>query len=99
MNPRHPDGCLLVHGALASGPGAESIRGELSVHRAAAEAAVRRRFERAIAEADLPANVDPAKLARYIITVIWGLSVQAAGGVTRAQLREVAELAMRCWPE
>src|SRR5262249_32463694 len=30
MNPHHPDGCLLVQGALVSGPIAESIREELS---------------------------------------------------------------------
>jgi AcrR family transcriptional regulator len=99
MNPRHPDGCLLVQGALASGPLASTVRKELSVRRAGAEAAVRRRFERAIAEGDLPATVEPAKLARYIITVVWGLSVQAAGGATRAQLSEVAELAMKSWPQ
>lgn len=99
MNPRHPDGCLLVQGALASGPTAASIRKELGLRRAAAEAAVRRRLEQAIAEAELPASVDAGRLARYIITVLWGLSVQAAGGASRAQLNEVVKLAMRCWPE
>ena len=98
MNPRHPDGCLLVQGALVAGPAADSIRKELGLRRAAAESAVRRRLERAIAEDDLPPGADPAKLARYLITVIWGLSVQAAGGATRAQLKSVAELAMRVWP-
>jgi AcrR family transcriptional regulator len=99
MNPRHPQGCLLVQGALACGPAAASIRKELSLCRAAAETAVRRRLERAIAEADLPAGVDAGRLARYVITVLWGLSVQAAGGATRAQLKEVVELALGCWPE
>jgi hypothetical protein len=99
MHRSHPDGCLLVHGALAAGPAAESLRNELSLRRAAAESAVRRRLERAIAEGDLPASVDPNQLARYLITVIWGLSVQAAGGATRAQLKEVAELALQAWPE
>lgn len=99
MHKGHPDGCLLVQGALASGPIAESVRMELNRRRAAAESAVRRRFERAIAEADLLASVDAARLARYVLTVIWGLSVQAAGGATRAQLKEVAELAMQSWPE
>jgi AcrR family transcriptional regulator len=98
MNPRHPDGCLLVQGALASGPAAASIRKQLSLRRASAEAAVRRRFERAIADGDLPKTVNAARLARYILTVLWGLSVQAAGGATRAQLKEVAHLAMRAWP-
>ena len=98
MHPRHPDGCLLVHGALASNPAAAAIRKELNRRRAAAEAAVCRRFQRAIAEGDLAATVDPAKLARFLMTVIWGLSVQAAGGARRSELEEVAEVAMRCWP-
>jgi len=90
---------MLVQGALASGPVTDSVRIELNRRRALAESAVRRRFERALAEGDLPASVDPARLARYFITVIWGLSVQASGGATRAQLKEVAELAMRSWPK
>lgn len=98
MNPCHPDGCLLVQGALAAGPAAASIRKELSRCRAAAETAVRRRFERAIAEGDMPANVHAAKLARYIVTVLWGLSVQAAGGASRAQLKDVSKMALGCWP-
>jgi AcrR family transcriptional regulator len=99
MNPRHPDGCLLVHGALTSGPDAVAICKELGNCRAAAETAVRQRFEGAVAAGDLPATVNTAQLARYVVTVLWGLSVQAAGGATRRQLEEVAEMAMHCWPE
>jgi len=99
MQPNHPDGCLLVQGALASGPSAESIRKELGQRRAGGEAVVRQRFERAIAEGDLPVSVDAEKLARFLMTVIWGMSVQAAGGATREQLLEIAETAMQCWPE
>jgi AcrR family transcriptional regulator len=98
MHPRHPDGCLLVHGALAVSPACETIRTQLSLRRAAAEAAVRSRFEQAIAEGDLPANVNARKFARYIVTVLWGLSVQAAGGAKRSQLYEVAQMALQCWP-
>ena len=98
MSPRHPDGCLLVQGALASGPMGESVTQELSRRRAGAEAALRGRFERAVVEGDLPLDADPAGLARYIITVLWGMSVQASGGATRAQLRETGEMALRAWP-
>ncbi len=98
MNPRHPEGCFLVQGALTAGPAAASICKELSLRRMAAEAAVRRRLEHALAEGDLPPTVDAGQLARYLITVLWGLSVQAAGGATRAQLKAVARFALRCWP-
>ena len=99
MSPHHPDGCLLVQGALASGPVANSVQKELSRRRARAEAAVRQRFARAVADGDLPRRVHPAKLARYVITVVWGMSVQAAGGASRAQLKEIADMAMRSWPK
>ena len=97
-SPRHGDGCLLVHGALATGPSCDTIRKELARRRAGAESFVRRRLEQAAATGDLPPSADPAKLARYLMTLLWGLSVQAAGGATRAQLEDVAETALACWP-
>jgi AcrR family transcriptional regulator len=97
-DPRHPRGCLMVQGALACGEAAESVRRELAARRAAADALVRRRFERARAEGDLPADADPADLARYVVTVMRGMAVQAAGGASREQLRRVAEIALRAWP-
>lgn len=96
--PGHPDGCLLVHGALACHPALESVRAELSRRRAGAEAAVCRRLERAIADGDLVATANPAQLAGFLMTVIWGMSVQAAGGATRSQLEAAAEVAMQAWP-
>jgi AcrR family transcriptional regulator len=57
--PRNPGGCLMVQGALASREAADSIRQELIACRAAGEVAIRRRFERAKSEGDLPANVNP----------------------------------------
>ena len=95
---RRPDGCMLVQGALATGPDAAPIRRELSKWRSAAEAAVRRRFQLAVASGDLPSSSDPARSARYVMTLIWGMSVQAAGGANRAQLEEVAALAIRFFP-
>jgi AcrR family transcriptional regulator len=98
MNPRHADGCLLVQGALVSGPGAKAIQKELTRRRVGAEAAVRQRFEQAIAAGELPPGVDAERLAKYIVTVLWGMSVQAAGRATRAELEAVARMAMRAWP-
>jgi AcrR family transcriptional regulator len=98
-DPKNPRGCLLVQGALACGEAAECVRRELAALRAAGEAAVRRRFERARKDGDLPAEADPADLARFIVTVQRGLAVQAAGGASRDELRRVVTLALRAWPE
>lgn len=98
MDSKNPDGCLLVHGALVTSPAGEVARDELAKRRTAGEAHVRKRFERAVAEGDLPRDADPIKLARFLMTVVWGMSVQAAGGATRQQLKDIAEMALRAWP-
>ncbi len=93
-----PPGCLMVQAALACSPESDSVRHELAARRAAAEDALRVRFERAVTEGDLPPNVNCADLARYVSTISQGMSVQAAGGSTPEQLKRVAEYALRGWP-
>ena len=95
---RHPRGCFLVQGALACGETAEEVRHELIARRLAGQAAIRKRFQRARREGDLPAGADPADLARYISTALEGMAVEAAGGASREQLQRVAELTLRAWP-
>jgi AcrR family transcriptional regulator len=96
-NPDNP-GCLAVQGALTCGDAAETIKQELMARRAKGEQDLRQRFERAIAEADLPAESDAADLARYISAMLQGMAVQAAGGASGEQLRKIAALTLRNWP-
>ena len=97
-DPDHPPGCLAVQGALSCGDAAESIKQELMSRRAKGEQDLRERFERAIAEGDLPPGSDAADLAAYLSAILQGMAVQAAGGTTRAQLRKIAEMALHTWP-
>lgn len=97
-DPCNPPGCLGVQGALSCGEAAQSVKEELCARRAASEAALKERLERAKTEGDLPDGAEPADLARYIATVMQGMSVQAAGGASRADLRKVVDLALRTWP-
>jgi AcrR family transcriptional regulator len=94
----NPRGCLMVRGAMACSEAANKIRDELVTRRATGEAMLRERFERAIAEGEISLELDPADYARYIMTVLEGLSVQAAGGASREDLRKVADIALRSWP-
>src|ERR1700716_3414579 len=98
-NPHDPRGCLTVRGALSSGEEADPIRLELALRRSEGEAVIRKRFEKAKRDGELPPGANPADLARYLATVYQGMSVQAAGGATRGQLRRVAETALRTWPK
>ena len=95
---RSPRGCLYVQGALACGEEGACVQHELVLRRAAGLTLLRRRFARARAEGDLPSDADPSALARYILTVAQGMSVQAAGGASRTDLKRVADTAMQAWP-
>ncbi len=97
-DPEHPPGCLVVQGALICGEAADSVKNELIARRAAGEAELRQRLERAKAEGDLAPDSNPAALARYIATVEQGMAVQAASGATREDLIAVAEMALKAWP-
>ena len=95
----NPRGCLFVQSALACGDKAEGIRNDLILRRDAGEKAVRLRLKRAQAEGDLAHDADPADLARYVVTVVQGIAVQAASGAARPELRRVVQTALRCWPQ
>jgi AcrR family transcriptional regulator len=94
----NPAGCLLVQGIAGAGEHAQCIRDELSARRAASEKAICERLKRGQAEGDLPADADPASLARFISTVTQGMAIQAASGASRKSLERVVETALQAWP-
>jgi AcrR family transcriptional regulator len=94
----NPKGCLFVRGPMACSEAANKIRDELVTRRATGEAMLRERLERAVNEGEMSHELDPADYARYIMTVLEGMSVQAAGGASRDDLHKVAEMTLRSWP-
>jgi AcrR family transcriptional regulator len=101
LNTRYPDhtGCLGVNGALAGSDDAEPVRQALIDFRAAGQARLRQRFERAKAEGDLPAAANADALAAFIMAVTHGMAVQAKAGFSRDMLEAVAEQALSTWPK
>lgn len=93
-----PPGCLFVRGAMSCGEDENVIKREFTERRAVSEAELRDRLARAQGDGDFPAGLDPADFARYIMTVLEGMSVQAANGAARDQLRGIAETTLRVWP-
>jgi hypothetical protein len=89
----------MVQGALAVGDAARSVRKETAERRIASEVALRRRFQRAKREGDLPQSADPGDLARYVMTVLQGIAVQGANGAGRDQLSRIAQMALRALPK
>jgi AcrR family transcriptional regulator len=95
---RNPTGCLMVQGALSGGEECEAVKKDLAARRAAGEVLIRERLKRGEREGDLPADADPAALARFVATVMQGMAVQASGGASRKELHEIADTALRAWP-
>lgn len=97
-DPVTPPGCLGTSGALACSPAAESVRQELVARRIRDQAVLQERLERARSEGDLPPEADPVVLARYVMTLVQGMAVQASSGASRADLHTVIATAMQSWP-
>jgi AcrR family transcriptional regulator len=98
-NPGNPPRCLFVQSVLSCADPSDPLHQELAQCRVLSETKICDRLQRAVAEGDLPSDTDPAALARFVLTVNFGLSVQAASGASRAELLQVVETALRaCLP-
>jgi AcrR family transcriptional regulator len=100
LNTRYAEhtGCFAINGALAGSDEAEPVRQALIDFRAAGQAQLRERLERAKAEGDLPETAKPDALAAFIMAVTHGMAVQAKAGFSRQTLEAVAEQALSSWP-
>ena len=95
--PGRPAGCLSIQGGLSCGSANRAIAEFLAASRLAGEKALAGRFARAITDGDLPRDADPAALARYLMVVTEGQAVHAAAGISRSQLEQSAEIALRAF--
>jgi len=94
----HPKGCMIVQAALSSGESSDMVKGLLIQYRYAYEHQLAVRFEKAQIDGDLPRDANPKTLAKYLATLHQGMSVQATSGTTKDELLEIAELALKSWP-
>jgi AcrR family transcriptional regulator len=95
-SPSHPPGCLAMNSAWSAD--SDGIRDELKEWREYRKKTLRKRFQRAIAEGDLPADTSAEALAQYVMVVAWGLALEGQSGSSRKQLRRVVTAAMQAWP-
>jgi len=93
-----PKGCLGVISAVACGPEASSIRECVIERQRSSREALIDRLDRYRSEGDLPADIEPEALARYLTALLQGLSVQAGAGASRGELKTLVDMALRTWP-
>lgn len=97
-DPTHPRGCLSLQGGLACGSGVENVKQAMVAWRRSGLIAIQRRMQKAKQGGDLPSDVNPKDLARYISVVMNGLGVHAANGATPPELKRAVELVLRTMP-
>jgi len=93
-----PKGCLGVISSMACGPESSSIRQDVIERQKSGRQALINRLEEYRRDGDLPSDIEPEALARYLTAVLQGLSVQAGAGASYDELKSLADMAMRTWP-
>ena len=93
--PGHPPTCMSLAGAMGCSTGAAPARDLMTEVRRQNELAIRERLlvARKVGELSRTVNVDD--YTRYISMLIAGLSIQAANGSSKAELRRTACMALK----
>ncbi len=97
-NPSNPKGCLTTQAALAVGTGAESAKQSLTAFRRTAESALTERFAEAQFTGNLPREIAPGDLARYVLTFLAGMGVQGVDGTTKGQINTISTMLLQSLP-
>jgi AcrR family transcriptional regulator len=92
--PGRPQGCLSIQGGVSSNPANSTVSQFLASSRLAGEDALAQRLDQARIDGDLPPESDPVAMARFVMVVSEGQAVHAAGGATREQLQQSADIAI-----
>jgi AcrR family transcriptional regulator len=94
-----PPGCLVTNAALACSPASEPVRQYLVRSRNEFGKILGDRLEALTNAGPLPPGMTAADAARLVVLTIQGMAVEAKGGATRNQLREIVRTFLLSWPE
>jgi AcrR family transcriptional regulator len=97
-DPSNPRGCLIMNCSLPSSETTVEVRQELATQRKVRRAKLKRRFQEAKASGDLPRDSEPEELARFVMSIGWGLAVEAQSGASKRDLYRIVARAMQAWP-
>ncbi|HEV2501294.1 MAG TPA: TetR/AcrR family transcriptional regulator [Terriglobia bacterium] len=93
--PGHPPTCMTLTGALGCSLDAAPARDLMTEIRKQNQNALRERLLKARKSGELPKDINVDDYARYLSTIIAGLSIQAANGSTKAELNRTAQMALQ----
>jgi AcrR family transcriptional regulator len=93
--PGHPPTCMTLAGAAGCSLDATPARDLMTEIRKQNQVALKERLLRARKSGELPKEINVDDYTRYLSTIVAGLSIQAANGSTKAELKRTAQMAFR----
>lgn len=93
--PGHPATCMTLAGAMGCGADAAPARELMTEIRKQNEFAVRERLLDARKSGELPKGINVDDYTRYLSSILAGLSIQAANGSSKEELKRTAQMALR----
>jgi AcrR family transcriptional regulator len=93
--PGHPPTCMTLAGSVGCSLDASPARDIMAEIRKQNEVAMRERFLQARKSGELSKDVNVDDYTRYLSSILAGLSIQAANGSTKAELKRTANMALR----
>ncbi len=91
--PGHPPTCMTLAGAMGCSTDATPARDLMTEVRKQNEVAIRERLLQARRSGELSKDINVGDYARYLSAILAGLSIQAANGSTKAELKRTARMA------
>jgi AcrR family transcriptional regulator len=91
----HPPTCMTLGGAVGCSPDAAPAKDIMTKIRTQNDRSMKERFLEAWKAGELPKDVNVDDFTRLISATLAGLSIQAANGATKAELKRTALLALR----
>jgi AcrR family transcriptional regulator len=92
--PGHPPTCMTLAGAMGCSVDATPARDLMTEIRKQNEVAMRERLLRARRSGELAKEINVDDYTRYLSSILAGLSIQAANGSTKAELKRTAQMAL-----
>jgi AcrR family transcriptional regulator len=93
--PGHPPTCMTLAGAMGCSVDAAPARDLMTEIRKQNEAAMRERLLQARKSGELSKEINVNDYTRYLSSILAGLSIQAANGSTKAELKRTSQMALR----
>ena len=94
----NPHGCLIVMSTASQELQKLGIQQSLVASLKEHEHKLIARFELAKAEGEFSKEIDPVRLALYVVTLHKGLSLQAINGSSKEEMLALAEQVIELWP-